>query len=74
MTIQIVIDVQCQDKVRRIPHIRRPIQQICLALLEHGGLKPYEVQQSLEGLASFWVSIANRSRKLEDYAEVFKEV
>jgi hypothetical protein len=73
VTIQIVIDVQCQEKSRRIPCIRRPIQQVCLALLEHGGLKPYEIQQSLERLASFWVSIANRSRKLEDYAEIFEE-
>lgn len=73
MTISVTIDVQCYPKSRKIPHIRKPIQQVCLALLEHGGLKPYEVQQSLEALASFWVAIANRSRTLEDYDAIFKE-
>jgi len=73
VTIPITIDVQCYPRVKRIPRTHKPIQEVCLALLEHGHLKPYEIQQSLEALASFWVSIANNSRKLEDYFEVFEE-
>jgi hypothetical protein len=66
--------VHCYPRHQQIPHIRAPIQQICEALLEHGKLKPYEVQHALEALEVFWIGIVNRTRKLEDYKAYFKEL
>ncbi len=73
MTIPITIDAHCYPRAQRIPRIHKPLQEVCLALLQNGHLHYYEVQQALEALAGFWAAVSNRSKKLEDYFDVFGE-
>jgi hypothetical protein len=53
--------------------IRGAIHRVAVAMLEHGRLKPYEIQHSLEALDLFWTGVVNRTKKLEDYSKFFGE-
>jgi hypothetical protein len=53
--------------------LRGALHHVSLTLKTHFALHPYEIQQSLEALGSFWAAVSNKSKRLKDYRLVFEE-
>lgn len=67
----ITIDSQCYPAERQIPRIRKPIHDVALSLLMHGRLKPYQIAQALDNVASFWERFSSGDAELEDFEHDF---
>jgi hypothetical protein len=67
VTVTVTIEPQCHPVDKRIKYIRDPIHQVCIALLQHGQLKPYQVQQALDSVSAFWTAMAAQDATLEDF-------
>lgn len=67
VTVEVTIESQCHPIGEQLDFIGPPIHQVCTALHEHGSLKPYQIQQALEGLASFWTKVAHGDAEPGEY-------
>lgn len=67
VTVEVTIETQCQPLERRTRYISQPIHEICQAMHKHGDLRPYQIQQALSSLSSFWAKVAGGDANPEDY-------
>lgn len=67
VTVEVTIKTQCYPIGEQLNHIGTPINEVCAALYKHGRLKAYQIQQALEGLASFWTKVHHGDAEPEDY-------
>jgi hypothetical protein len=70
--LELMVNTQCMDPVKRGRRAMYILHQVCLALASDGETPPYQIKQSLEELAKRWSSVPkdksaeDLTRELED--------